>query len=68
MVRSDSTKPTRSVRSIWLAPPLESVSEKTMLALLVVGAAVAIGYGFAVMLDLVRNWAAFNQGIGQLVQ
>ena len=63
-----SRKPARPVCSLWLAPVRESFGERLMLGLITVAAVAAIGHGFAAMLDLVQHWAAFNQGIGQMLQ
>jgi hypothetical protein len=61
-------KTTRSESSIWIRTEGDSLSEKLMMLLLVVGALVGIGYGFSYMVDLVQNWAGFNAGIGQLLK
>jgi hypothetical protein len=60
-------KSARPVRSIWIAPQRESLGEKLVMALLGVAAVAAIGFGFASLVDLVRHWAVFTNGIGQMI-
>ncbi len=59
---------TGSVWSIWAAAKAEPWVEKLLLLLVAGAALAAIGYGFWQVLELVQNWAAFNQGLGQLAR
>ena len=66
--KSNTRKGAKAGRSIWISLEGESLAEKLMIGLLVVGAAVGIGYGFSCLVDLVQGWAGVSLGIGQLVQ
>ncbi len=46
----------------------ESGGEKILLGLLVLAAAVGIGYGFLCVVDLVQNFALFGAGVERLIQ
>jgi hypothetical protein len=60
--------PEKLVKSLWLAPQRESRGEKLMFGLLAAAAMAAIGYGLVSAVNLAQNWAAFNQGIGRMLQ
>src|SRR6266568_8620081 len=49
----------RSRRGLWLPLESESLGERLTLGLLVLAAAVAIGYGFSCLVDWVQNWSLF---------
>jgi hypothetical protein len=57
----------RSTSGVWIRSGSESFGERFVSVLLVVAAAIAIGYGFNCLLDLVANWAGFNAGVAQLI-
>jgi hypothetical protein len=59
---------TKRMGSIWLPFERETFIERLMLLALVLGAAVAIGYGFSCCLDLAQNWASFNAGVDQMIR
>ena len=42
--------------------------EKMLLGMLVLAAAVVIGYGFFCLMDLVQNCTLFSAGVGRLIQ
>ena len=42
--------------------------EGMLLGLLALAAAVAIGYGFSCLVELVQNWALFGAGVERLIQ
>ena len=46
----------------------DSGREGMLLGLLALAAAVAIGYGFSCLVELVQNWAVFGAGVGRLMQ
>lgn len=66
--KSDTRKGAKTARGIWIPLDRESVAEKLMIGLLVVGAAIGIAYGFSCLLDLVQGWAGVSLGISNLVQ
>jgi hypothetical protein len=67
VVRRRPASASRTRRSGWPTANPGLTTEKVMLTLLVVAAAVGIGYGFSCMLDLVQNWASFSTGVARLI-
>ncbi len=55
-------------RSVWITTTSETRSEKLAMGLIVLSAAIGIGYGLWCLLDLVQNWAVFHAGVGVLLQ
>ena len=66
--RGPATGERKHVRSIWIAPQGEPLLEKALMAALVAGAAVGIGYGLSLVVDLVEHWAVFQATISQALQ
>ena len=66
--KSDTRKGPKMASGIWIPLDRESVAEKLMIGLLVVGAAIGIAYGFSSLLDFVQGWAGVSLGISNLVQ
>jgi hypothetical protein len=56
-----------STRDVWIRSEGELLTERLMLALLVLSAVIAIGYGFGCLVDLVQNWAGFNSAVEHLI-
>lgn len=54
-------------QTLRLGPPAESLTEKSMVALLALAATAGIGYGFCSLLDLVQHWATFGAGIDRFL-
>ena len=52
---------------LWLPLHRESLSELTLMGLLVVASAVGIGYGALSLLVQAPNWAGFTAWVGQLI-
>ena len=63
-----AAKAVPSAPSLWIPLPPEPIAEKLIMVLLVLTTMVAIGFGFASMLDLVQDWAGFNSFVSQLIQ
>ena len=57
-----------AIRAGLMPSKRDSGREGMLLGLLMLVAAVAIGYGFSCLVDLVQNWAVFGAGVGRLIQ
>jgi hypothetical protein len=63
--------PLESLRAQDLFPPASAVhwsAERFLFGLLALAAMAGVVYSFSQLLDLVQNWALFENGIGRLLQ
>ena len=54
-------------KPLWILPAAEPLSEKLVLGVVALGAALGIGYGLSCVVDLVQHWALFAT-LDKLVQ
>jgi hypothetical protein len=59
---------TKKVRSIWIPVEKPGITERAAFGLLSLVGVGCIGYGVVHLLNLVQNWAAFQNGIAQFIQ
>ena len=65
--RSRDHRKAASTQGVWIRLAGESLTERLMQVLLVLSAAIAIGYGFGCLVDMVQNWAGFNTAVEHII-